>query len=252
MTGTFWAKPLRLLGWIAYGGAVAAVFVLAGYLSFNLFVRRGVTTVPDLEAVESAEAESRLDEEGLTLRLGDESGQYDETVPAGAILRLDPPSGTLVKRGSVVEAVVSLGPELVEVPALSGQALQAAQVALSAAGLAVSRTASVYATRCTPGTVVEQKPLAGTRVKRSEAVELYLCLESHATTFLMPDLVYRDAAEVRRFFDRRGVRLGSVKFEEYEGIPPGVVLRQFPLPGHPLRQRDVISLVVTGGERAGP
>jgi beta-lactam-binding protein with PASTA domain len=60
----------------------------------------------------------------------------------------------------------------------------------------------------------------------------------------MPDLVYRDYEQVRRFFEARGFKLGSVKFEPYENVPAGVVLRQFPLPGHPLARRDVISLVV--------
>ncbi len=67
----------------------------------------------------------------------------------------------------------------------------------------------------------------------------------------MPDLVYREYEPVRRFFDRRGFRLGGVKFEAYEGISPGVILRQYPLPGHPLRRQDVISLVVTASERLG-
>jgi hypothetical protein len=60
----------------------------------------------------------------------------------------------------------------------------------------------------------------------------------------MPDLVYRHYEEVRRFFDLRGLRLGSVRFEPYEGVASGVILRQFPLPGHPLSGRDAVSLVV--------
>jgi beta-lactam-binding protein with PASTA domain len=67
----------------------------------------------------------------------------------------------------------------------------------------------------------------------------------------MPDLVYREYEAVRRFFERQSFRLGSVKFESYEGIEAGVVLRQFPLPGHPIRRRDVISLVVTANEGLG-
>ena len=35
------------------------------------------------------------------------------------------------------------------------------------------------------------------------------------------------------------------------GAVQGVILRQFPLPGHPLRQREVISLVVAADNPAG-
>ncbi|MCZ6727052.1 MAG: PASTA domain-containing protein, partial [Acidobacteria bacterium] len=75
-------------------------------------------------------------------------------------------------------------------------------------------------------------------------VDLYLATSSRAGTFLMPDLVYRDYERVRRFFEARDFRLGSVKFEPYESMAPGIVLRQFPLAGHPLRRQDAISLVV--------
>ena len=61
----------------------------------------------------------------------------------------------------------------------------------------------------------------------------------------MPDLVYRDYDLVRLFFERRGFQLGGVKPEIYEGVPPGVILRQYPLAGHPLTRSDVISLVIS-------
>jgi beta-lactam-binding protein with PASTA domain len=60
----------------------------------------------------------------------------------------------------------------------------------------------------------------------------------------MPDLIYRSYDDVRGFFEQRGFHLGSVRFETYEGIPPGIVLRQFPLAGHPLHPQDPIALVV--------
>jgi beta-lactam-binding protein with PASTA domain len=64
----------------------------------------------------------------------------------------------------------------------------------------------------------------------------------------MPDLVYRNYEDARRFFQQRGFRVGSVKFEVYAGIREGVILRQFPLAGHPLRRNDAISLVVSTTE----
>jgi beta-lactam-binding protein with PASTA domain len=91
---------------------------------------------------------------------------------------------------------------------------------------------------------VTQDPPAGANVSRGWAVDLYLNLEDRENLFVMPDLVYRSYSDVRRYFERRAIRLGSVKFESYEGISPGIILRQHPLPGHPLRKSDVVSLVV--------
>ncbi len=244
------AHPARWLAWLAYAGLLAGVFVAAGYFSFSFFVRSGVTAVPDLGGVSQAEAEAQVRDQGLTLEW-DERARYDESVPEGHVVRQEPRAGSLVKRGAAVKAVVSLGQEVAIVPDVSERALQAAQVTLAAAGLALGRVASVFGSSSRPGTVVTQDPPAGTNVSRGSDVDLYLNLEDRENLFLMPDLVYRSYSDVRRYFDRRAIRLGSVKFESYEGISPGIILRQHPLPGHPLRRSDVVSLVVTQVDAEG-
>lgn len=249
MAGPLVHRILRRLGLAAYAVATLLVFAIAGYVSFGLFVRRGVTPVPEIVGVERQEAAARLADQGLALEIRAGGARYDEEVPAGAVVQQDPPSGSLVKRGSRVEAILSLGPELVLVPDLRGRALRAAQVTMVAAGLSVGSTASIYSAVGVPGTVVEQDPPPGTRVGRSTSIRLFLCAEGRSSTYVMPDLVYREYEAVRDFFESKGLRLGSVKFEVYEGVPPGVVLRQFPVAGHPLRQDDVISLVVASAER---
>jgi len=62
--------------------------------------------------------------------------------------------------------------------------------------------------------------------------------------FIMPDLIYRDYESVRPLFEKSGFHFGSVKFERYEGVAAGIILRQFPLPGHPVTRDDAVSLVV--------
>lgn len=243
----FSAKPLRWLAWLAYAGFLAVVFVTTAYFSFSFFVRSGVTAVPDLQGASIADAEARVRDQGLRIEWSEEA-RYDDSVPASHVMRQEPRSGSLVKRGALVKTTASLGQEVVVVPDVSERALQAAQVTLAAQGLSLGKVANVFSGRGRPGTVVTQDPPAGASVSRGRAVDLYLNLDNRASVFVMPDLVYRGYTEVRRYFDRRDMRLGSVKFESYEGIAPGVILRQHPLPGHPLRKSDVISLVVTPEE----
>jgi serine/threonine-protein kinase len=239
--------PLRLLGWATYGVVLLAVFVFTGYSSFSLFVRSGVTAVPDLEGLPREQASGLLRDHGLEVVIKEEP-RYDEKVPRDHVVLQDPGGGSLVKRGSVVEIITSLGQELVEVPDLEKQALQAAQVTLNAAGLSLGRTLNIFSETGQPGTVVTQAPAAGEKVSRSTQVDLFLSLEGREETFLMPDLVYRRFSDIEQYFRSRGIRLGSVKFEVYEGISPGTVLRQHPLPGHRLRRHDVVSMVVTAAE----
>lgn len=237
------SRLLRGLGIAAYAFALLVVFGLAAYTSFSLFVRSGVTTVPSVVGLPRDEAATELADQGLELRWEREAARYDEAVPAGRVALQNPDARTYVKRGSSVTVVVSLGPQRLEVPDLGGMALPAAQAALSGSGLAVGRILGAFSER-EPGDVLGQHPDPGAAVAPSTEVDLLLSMTGPGERYIMPDLVYRDQEEVRRYFQRHGFRLGNVKFERYEGVAAGTILRQFPLPGHPLQRSDAVSLVV--------
>jgi len=237
------SRILKILLRLTYVGALGLCFAFSGYFAFNLFVRSGVTTAPDLTGLTEAEAARTLVDQGLVLRRAEGGGRFDPEVPAGAIVQQEPTARTLVKRGSPVEVVLSLGPERLSVPDLTGKGLPAAQVTLAAAGLALGRTLQIYSPR-DRGTVVEQAPSPGTTVAPMAGVDLLLSRGDSSRAFLMPDLVYRDYERVKLFFQHRGFRFGSIKFERYEGARSGIILRQFPLAGYPVTPRDAISLVV--------
>lgn len=244
-----WRKVLKGVGCLGYAGLMLVVFAGVSYLAFSQFVRRGVTPTPELFGLGEEEAIALLTDQGLRLVWSDEGERYDERVPQGHILMQEPRAGTLVKRGRTVTVVLSRGPRLIEVPEVTGEALQAAQITLQAAGLRPGRTLNVYGKGAT-GTVVAQQPAGGSRVEHDAEVDLLLSLEDPNASYLMPDLVDHPYEEVRRFFESQGFRLGRVSYETYDGIAPGTVVRQFPLAGHPLHRGNVISLGVVESKAA--
>lgn len=86
----------------------------------------------------------------------------------GTIARTDPPAGTSAQPGAnvAVTIVVSKGPDLVEVPAVTGKPTGEATTVLEAAGFKVQVT-TVFTTL---GLVAEQSPGAGTTAKRGSTV----------------------------------------------------------------------------------
>jgi len=94
---------------------------------------------------------------------------FSETVPAGAVVALEPPSGATVERDSRVVVQVSKGPDRVQVPALGGRTLDQAEAALREAGLELGQAC------CAPrGRVVGTDPAAGTYVRRGTPVNLFM------------------------------------------------------------------------------
>jgi beta-lactam-binding protein with PASTA domain len=246
---------LRGLGYLAYVLFILVIFGLAAYTSFSLFVRSGVTTVPSVVGMTSGDAANTLADQGLTMRGADgpeASRRYDDKVPAGRVARQNPDPRTLVKRGRPVTVVLSLGPQRVQVPDLTGKTLPAAQASISGTGLGLGRILGVLAPdpQTAPDSVVEQDPEPGAAVAPATGVNVLLAMAAPSERYVMPDLVYRDYEAVRPYFEQLGFKLGNVKFERYEGVAAGVILRQFPLPGHPVARDEAISLVVATADTA--
>ena len=87
-----------------------------------------VTKVPDLTGLPYSEAENRLEEAGYLL--GGVEEATSQTVPAGVILKQDPPPGTTLAAGSYVYLTDSLGP-----PAEGTDETQSASSTASAQGV---------------------------------------------------------------------------------------------------------------------
>ena len=234
----------RWLLWACYLVMLGGLFVLAGYFGFSSFVRRGVTPVPDLTSLSLEDAEALMSDRGLELRHRESEDRFAEDIPVDSVLEQRPSAGSLAKRGGWVEVVLSKGQRTVLVPDVVGKALPAAQVALAGVGLNLGRTAQILTGSGSAGSVVGQQPVPGSQVGRNTEVQLFLAAEALEASYVMPDVVNRSYREVRHFLEFHGFRVGNIKFEPYEGVHREVVLRQFPLPGHPLKKGEVISLVV--------
>lgn len=245
-------RLIRLARGLLGLAALVLVFGVSAYLSFNLFVRRGATTVPELSGLTSEEAARLLSDQGLRFRAADPAGRWSAEVAEGHVLESRPRAGSFVKRGAAVEVVVSLGTRLARVPNLAGKALSAAQLTVAAEGLELGQSLGVFFPGAETGAVVGQSLVEGESAPAGSKVDVLVALDSPGASYVMPDLVYRRFEPVRDSFERGGFRVGNVKFEPYEGIADGTILRQSPLPGHPLRRRDVIALVVAAAQEGTP
>ena len=76
-------------------------------------------------------------------------------------------------------------------------------------------------------------------------MSLLLNRGEESTTYVMPDVIGMDGAEVADALRARGFRVTIVGSQPYPGVPPGTVVRQQPQGGFQRGPADPISLEVS-------
>lgn len=127
-------------------------------------------TIGDWIGKSAARAESQLTDRGL---VADTSATaHSDSVPKGNVISQQPRPGTTLHRGDTVQLVVSLGPELIEVPRVVASGVADARERLEGLGFEVRVVeADSYIGL---GYVLSTNPSAGTMLAKGSTVTLYL------------------------------------------------------------------------------
>ena len=127
-------------------------------------------TVPKATGLEIKQAYEKIEEAGLKLQLYE--SRYDKKVKKNIVLSQDPEGEKSVRKGRTILVVVSLGPELIGVPKLTGGSLRSAKIALSNSKLKLGKVTFQDAAYGQDEEVVEQNPSAGKDVPRGQEIHL--------------------------------------------------------------------------------
>lgn len=123
--------------------------------------RAETVTVPNLAGLIEEDALAALREAGLVR--GNVTRQTSSTVPEGQVIASDPPTGTVVPRGSAVSYTISDGEEMVRVRPVVNTEESDAVERLRDQGLEVAIERS-FSPTVPDGFVIAQDPVAGTEV----------------------------------------------------------------------------------------
>jgi serine/threonine-protein kinase len=235
---------IRVLFRVLYGALLIAVFLGAVWFGFRRSIVGRSVAVPDLTGKTPDEALRSVLDAGLQIEQQEGRARYDEKIPRGKVLLQQPEAGSLAKPSQAIRVVLSLGPRELRVPDLTGLAPRAAALKLSRESLELGPV-SWYRDPASPPGILAQDPEPDTPGKRGEAVRVLMSRGAADTRILMPDFVGKDAQAVKSHLEKFGFRVGSARFEAYDGVAPDTVLKQFPPAGYPLSNREVVSLTVS-------
>ncbi len=234
----------RLLFRLIYGALLLTVFVGAVWFGFQRAIVGRSVTVPDLTGKTPEDAIRAARAVGLQLEEQSGRARYDDRVAKGRVLLQQPEGGSLAKPAQTVRVVLSLGARELRVPELQGLAPRAASLKLSRESLELGAV-SWYRDPSVPQGIAAQDPDAETPAVRGEPVRVLMNRGAPEIRMVMPDFVGQDAQAVRDRLEKFGFRVGSARFEAYDGVHPNTVLKQFPPAGYPLASHEVVSLTVS-------
>lgn len=234
----------RVLFRVLYGALLVAVFLGAVWFGFRRSIVGRSVTVPDLAGKSPEEAFRIVRGVGLQLEEQEGRARFDDRIAAGRVLLQQPEAGALAKPAQIVRVVLSRGPRELRVPDLAGLAPRAAALKLARESLELG-PASWMREPGVPSGIVAQDPEPEAPAGKGEAVRVLTNRGAPETRIVMPDLVGKDAEAAKARLEKFGFKVGSARFEAYEGVRPNTVLKQFPPAGYPLSSREVVSLTVS-------
>lgn len=233
---------------VFYGLLLVAAFGGSTYFWFLFFVKGRSLPTPNLIGKSVADARAVASDLGLNLRVDEAHRRNSDRVPVAHIVWQNRSAGTanFVKRGTTIRVELSAGPLVLRVPDLEGQSQGTAILRVGQQNLRVGNLTLVDQT--TSRGIMAVDPPKGTVVQAETPVSMLVAVAPPALTYVMPDIIDQSLDRIRPSLEARGLKVATVKYEAYPGIQDGIIIRQYPLRGAPVSNRDPISVVVSKQE----
>ena len=201
--------------------------------------------VPVIQGKDMHEVNRLLNDMGLRLRL--EEGKYSNKFPEQIIISQDPAPGKTVRKDREVLAVVSLGPELMTVPDLTGKSLRDVDIILAENKLTLGKVKEVDKAGVKTIQVVSQKPKAGERVRRSTPINVEINRGSTVAGVIVPDWRGKNVATAKALISKVGLKLGRISWSPSTSVQQGFIIQQNPPYGAEVAAGSEVELEVSAG-----
>ena len=199
--------------------------------------------IPDLTGSEQAQALEDL--QSLGFKVGIENAA-DSSVPAGSVIRTQPPSNTIINPDSLVTIIVSVGPEAFPIPYVLDIETERAIYVVEESGFILGQLLEVNDNNIPRGFVISQNPVAGTKMSPGSSVDLVV--SKGPSLVEISDLSRKSPEDAIQILETLGFKYEIV--EEYsEDIEIGLVSGTLPEAGEIVTPDQLIQVVVSLGIR---
>lgn len=237
----------RLLLWLVKGMLLLAVagvvYVLSIYFTVGFLVRGEIVEAPDFRGKSLAEVQQISTRKGFKLKTMKVS--YDKTSLPNTVITQTPQAGIKVKEGAVIKVFVNAEVKKTVMPEIKGHNLKQAQDILSKNGLRRGNITYMHSGQVPADFVISQSVKTGLPVIAEQSIDLLVSRGAKPKIYIMPDIIYKTREDVEAFFQQWGLTVSKVKLVSYQGLEPGIVVKQKPLPGHSITNKNILEIEVS-------
>ena len=199
--------------------------------------------IPDLTGSEQAQALEDL--QNLGFKVGIENSA-DASVPAGSVIRTQPPSNTIINPDSLVTIIVSVGPEAFPIPYVLDIETERAIYVVEESGFTLGQLLEVNDENIPRGFVISQNPVAGTKMSPGTTVDLVV--SKGPSLIEISDLSRKSPEDAIQILETLGFEYELI--EEYsEDVEIGLVSGTLPEAGEIVTPDELIQVIVSLGIR---
>ena len=242
-------KPPRGRG-LAVLGTLVLLLVLGGggAAAWWWFTGPGaLVTVPDVVGGSVLEATATLVEAELSVA-DTVLEEFDLVLPEGTVKGTNPSAGAEVEKQTEIRLIVSLGPNPVAVPAISGQSLADVEQALQEVNLILGSTSEEFNDFVDEGSVLRLVDENNETLAAGSQVLAGSTLNAVLSAGPLPDVTGLPVDEARETLDAVGVNGvvgGDGAFSDT--VPEGYVVEVSLPAGATIRPGDTLTLIVSRG-----
>ena len=230
---------------ISIGVVIGTVWTLTQVFD-GLPVDGGAPTlieIPDLTGSEQAQALEDL--QNLGFKVGIENSA-DSSVPAGSVIRTQPPFNTVINPDSLVTIIVSVGPEAFPIPYVLDIETERAIYVVEESGFTLGQLLEVNDEKTPRGFVISQNPVAGTKMSPGTTVDLVV--SKGPSLIEISDLSRKSPEDAIQILETLGFEYELI--EEYsEDVEVGLVSGTLPEAGEIVTPDKLIQVIVSLGIR---
>jgi len=187
--------------------------------------REELVSVPSLVGLKLRDAEKVAEEKGLLVKVV--KSDFARDYPIDYIISQDPGPFVLVKKGRIINVVISSGPPKVLVPDFIGMSFKDAQELIYQNKLQIGNIEEVNVPNVEVGIIVDQSPSPKTYVEEGTRIDLKI---SKGTLYQIPSLIGLTVEEAKSVIITSGFSVGKIIKKSNPAYPSNIIWDQDPEP----------------------